>query len=232
MRRLSVLFTALAVATFVVEVLPAQAPPDTPGRVFEVFSDLAAPVPGARWPDVSRGAREQRRRSWQELLVRTRALASAQVSADNRLSLGIIERDLIGRLEGEPFDVYMSPLSAFNGFHNNIIDTVTALPARTTTDYEAIVARLEDVPGMSINRSTRCRRASKLATHSRAVRRVSSPSSFVLSLIAAQTPPGFSPRSGPFHRLSQRLTKSAYGFVASRPIGLGSSRRGGSSTRS
>ena len=147
MRRLSVLFTALAVATFVVEVLPAQAPPDTPGRVFEVFSDLAAPVPGTRWPDVSRGAREQRRRSWQGLLVRTRALASAQVSADDRLSLGIIERDLIGRLEGEPFDVYMSPLSAFvNGFHNNIIDTVAALPARTTTDYEAIVARLEDVP--------------------------------------------------------------------------------------
>ena len=84
MRRLSVLFTALAVATFVVEVLPAQAPPDTPGRVFEVFSDLAAPVPETRWPDVSRGAREQRRRSWQELLVRTRALASPQVSADDR----------------------------------------------------------------------------------------------------------------------------------------------------
>ncbi len=146
MRRVSVLFTALAVATFVVEVLPAQAPPDTPGLVFEVFSDLAAPVPGARWPDVSREARDQRRRSWQELLARTRTLASAQVSADDQLSLRIIERDLTGRLEGEPFDFYMSPLSAFDGFHNNVIDTVTALPARTTADYEAIVARLEDIP--------------------------------------------------------------------------------------
>ena len=60
--------------------------------------------------------------------------------------MAIIERDLAERLEGEAFDTYMQPLTAFTGgFHNDVIDTIAARPTGTVADYEGTLALLESV---------------------------------------------------------------------------------------
>ena len=113
--------------------------PIPPGRVFEAFTELSGPAEDARWPDLSRPARAQRRQSWQQLLARAKALETSS-SPTERLSLAIIERDLAERLEGEPFDTYMLPLNFTGGFRNDVITTITLRPTGAAADYEDTLA--------------------------------------------------------------------------------------------
>ncbi len=98
-----------------------------------------------RWTDWSKGAREERRRFFEQRLAQ---LDSAQVgdSAEDLLTKRVVRYDFASRLEAWDLDTHLLRVGQLDGFHNEVYNVIDRMPARNVRDYENILARLRAVP--------------------------------------------------------------------------------------
>ena len=153
----------LAVAAFALgsAVLTAQGPSQL--GLEEVFADYwgwrlaAAPelatVMGRteyndRWTDMSKAARDNRRAERQEFLQKALYFAPGTLNASQKLSVALLEYQLRDELDNGPYLDVIQNVSQSDGFHNEVFETIDAMPARTVTDYENIIARMRKVPAL------------------------------------------------------------------------------------
>jgi uncharacterized protein (DUF885 family) len=99
-----------------------------------------------RWTDMSRAARDERRKFLETRLRMLDRFPAADLSPSNRLTVRLIEYDFQSRLDSMDLEEYLLRVGQQNGFHNRIYLTVDRMPARTLRDYENILARLRAVP--------------------------------------------------------------------------------------
>jgi uncharacterized protein (DUF885 family) len=98
-----------------------------------------------RWTDWSKGARDERRRFFEQRLAQ---LNSAQVgdSAQDLLTKRVVRYDFDSRLEAWELDTHLLRVGQLDGFHNLVYNVIDRMPARNIRDYENIIARLRTVP--------------------------------------------------------------------------------------
>lgn len=98
-----------------------------------------------RWTDWSKGAREERRRFFEQRLAQ---LDSAQIgdSAEDLLTKRVVRYDFASRLEAWELDTHLLRVGQLDGFHNQVYNVIDRMPARNVHDYENILARLRAVP--------------------------------------------------------------------------------------
>jgi uncharacterized protein (DUF885 family) len=98
-----------------------------------------------RWTDWSKGARDERRRFFEQRLAQ---LISAQVgsSAQDVLTKRVMRYDFESRLEAWELDTHLLRVGQLDGFHNLVYDVIDRMPARNVRDYGNIIARLRALP--------------------------------------------------------------------------------------
>jgi prolyl oligopeptidase len=100
-----------------------------------------------RWRDWSKGARDRARVARQEFLQQLLYLGSGNLTPADRLSTHLLEWELRGALDGEPYQNIVQRLSQMSGAHSQVFTVIGQMPARTVRDYENLIARLRRVPG-------------------------------------------------------------------------------------
>jgi uncharacterized protein (DUF885 family) len=101
-----------------------------------------------RWTDVSKAARDRRRAAREEFLQKTLYFAPGTLNDSQKLSAAILEYQLRTAIEAEPYLDLIQTASQADGFHNDVFETIDAMPARTVKDYENIITRLRKVPAL------------------------------------------------------------------------------------
>jgi len=98
-----------------------------------------------RWTDWSKGARDARRRFFEQRLAQ---LTGADVgdSVQDLLTKRIIRYDFESRLQAWELDTHLLRVGQLDGFHNRAYDVIDRMPARNLRDYENIIARLRAIP--------------------------------------------------------------------------------------
>src|SRR6266849_4459768 len=98
-----------------------------------------------RWTDWSKGARDERRRFFQQRLSQ---LNSAQVgdSAQDLLTRRVVRYDFESRLEAWELDTHLLRVGQLDGLHNQVYTVIDLMPAHNVRDYENIIARLRALP--------------------------------------------------------------------------------------
>ena len=98
-----------------------------------------------RWTDWSKGARDERRRFFEQRLAQ---LTGADVgdSAQDLLTKRVIRYDFESRLQAWELDTHLLRVGQLDGFHNRAYDVIDRMPARNLRDYENIIARLRAIP--------------------------------------------------------------------------------------
>src|ERR1700730_3177147 len=83
-----------------------------------------------RWTDWSKGARDERRRFFEQRLAQ---LNSAQVgdSAQDLLTKRVVRYDFESRLEAWEFDTHLLRVGQLDGFHNLVYNVIDRMPAHT-----------------------------------------------------------------------------------------------------
>jgi len=99
-----------------------------------------------RWTDVSKAARDKRRAEQQEYLQKALYFAPGTLNASQKLSVALLEYELRDDLDNDPYLEVIQTVSQSDGFHNDIFETIDAMPARSVKDYENIVTRMRKVP--------------------------------------------------------------------------------------
>lgn len=99
-----------------------------------------------RWTDVSKPARDRRRAARQEFLQKTLYFAPGTLNDSQKLSAALLEYQLRTALESETYLDAVQTVSQATGFHQEVFDTIAAMPARTVKDYENIVTRIRKLP--------------------------------------------------------------------------------------
>jgi uncharacterized protein (DUF885 family) len=99
-----------------------------------------------RWTDYSRAGRNTRRQFFADRLKRAASFPSANLPAQDRLTLRIIQYDFHLRLDAWDLDTELLPVGQLFGFHNRVFLLIDRMPARTIHDYENILARLRAIP--------------------------------------------------------------------------------------
>ncbi len=99
-----------------------------------------------RWTDWSKGARAQRRQFLEERLQTANGFNTANLSAEDRLTLRLVQYDFRSRLDGWELETHLLRVGQLFGFHNRVYAVVDRMPARTVRDYENILARLRTIP--------------------------------------------------------------------------------------
>lgn len=113
----------------------------------EVATSMGRAEHNARWRDWSRAARDAWAGRLARYLERLDAFDSAGLNSQDRLSWRLLRQDLRTRLEGLPYEAYLTRLVQLGGLHTNVLLTLREMPARSEADYENILARLSGVPG-------------------------------------------------------------------------------------
>ena len=99
-----------------------------------------------RWTDVSKAARDKRRAEQQEYLQKALYFAPGTLNASQKLSVALLEYELRDDLDNGPYLEVIQTVSQSDGFHNDIFETIDAMPSRSVKDYENIVTRMRKVP--------------------------------------------------------------------------------------
>jgi len=99
-----------------------------------------------RWTDLSKAARDKRRAERQEYLQKALYFAPGTLNASQKLSVALLEYQVRDALDNGPYLEIIETVSQADGFHNDVFETIDAMPARTSKDYENIIARIRKVP--------------------------------------------------------------------------------------
>ncbi len=99
-----------------------------------------------RWTDWSKAARDQRQRFFQEHLRDAAAFPSAGLSAQDRLTLRLLQYDFQSRLASWDLETHLLNVGQLFGFHNAVYVLMDRMPARTVRDYENMISRLRAIP--------------------------------------------------------------------------------------
>jgi prolyl oligopeptidase len=99
-----------------------------------------------RWTDWSRTGREQRRTHLRQRLEKLRTFPQASLSPADSLSARLMEYDLTLRLDAFDLEDELFAVMQQNGLHNRIYTVFDRMPARTTRDYQNLLARLRAIP--------------------------------------------------------------------------------------
>lgn len=99
-----------------------------------------------RWTDWSKAVREQRRKFFEQRLSALGAFPAANLSAEDRLTVRLVQSDFRSRLDAWDLNTHLLRMGQMFGFHNRVYLVVDRMPARTVHDYRNILARLRAVP--------------------------------------------------------------------------------------
>jgi uncharacterized protein (DUF885 family) len=89
---------------------------------------------------------ERRAAFHRDALARARAIEPEGLSAADRVSLAMFERQLSDWIADYDFGQYRIPLNADSGFHTDFADLPSAMRFASVTDYESYIARLSAFP--------------------------------------------------------------------------------------
>src|SRR5262249_6489568 len=101
-----------------------------------------------RWSDESLAHVQQQKRDFQDWLAKFEALDTTGFPEQEKLSQGLMVRNLKQRLEGIVLKNYEMPIDQFNGAHLQLAQFVAIIPFNTTKQYEDYLARLHKVPAV------------------------------------------------------------------------------------
>lgn len=101
-----------------------------------------------RWTDRSKAARDKQLYDLREWLQRAMWFSPGTLTPSMRLSAYVLESDIRGQIDPEPYLAATSLVSQMTGVQNEVFQVVDQMPAATVTDYENIVARLRALPVM------------------------------------------------------------------------------------
>ena len=96
--------------------------------------------------DLSLAAMDRRAREAAAFLARAKAIDTTRLSAVERVTRAILQRDLAESVEGNRFGQRMVLFSTYSGWHTQFADLGEDHPFRERADYEAYVARLGAFP--------------------------------------------------------------------------------------
>ena len=100
----------------------------------------------ASWTDMSFEAIDRRHREAAERLDALLAIDRGQLGIDDQVTYDLFQRDLRDRLDAIPFREELQPLDQLVGVQQDPAMVVTAMPAATDDDRDAIVERLGRLP--------------------------------------------------------------------------------------
>ncbi|MDX1660708.1 MAG: DUF885 family protein, partial [Gemmatimonadota bacterium] len=98
------------------------------------------------WTDRSLAAIERRNERLGDPMVVLEAIDRDALSPEDRLSYDLYRRDLEMDLEGLRFPGHLMPITQLGGIHQEAANLLANMPARTETDFEAILSRLHGLP--------------------------------------------------------------------------------------
>ncbi len=99
-----------------------------------------------RWRDWSKGARDRAQGKRREFLQKAMYLSPGTLSPAERLSAFLMEYELKTQIEVDTYLSMVQRVSQVDGVHNEVFSIIDQMPARTTQDYENILARLRTIP--------------------------------------------------------------------------------------
>ena len=99
-----------------------------------------------QWTDMSKAARARRRDERREFLQRVLYFAPGTLNEPQKVSAALLEYQLRAAMESEPYLEEIQTVSQGDGFHNDVFETIDAMPARNVKDYDNLIARLRKVP--------------------------------------------------------------------------------------
>jgi len=139
---------------------PALAPAQTE-RIHTLFSDAfeaqlrEAPEMATsigrneyndRWSDWSPAAIERHRARLTALIAALDQVSLADVPAQDQLSAKLLRYVSKQDLDDQLLQLYLLRVNPLHGFHNAVYVTIDRMPARTSADYENLIARLRAIP--------------------------------------------------------------------------------------
>jgi uncharacterized protein (DUF885 family) len=98
------------------------------------------------WTDWSKQGRVQRRQFFEERLNAANAFQTSHLSAEDRLTLRVLQYDFRSRLDAWELETDLLRVGQLFGFHNRIYLLVDIMPSRTVRDYRNIIARIRAMP--------------------------------------------------------------------------------------
>lgn len=99
-----------------------------------------------RWSDLSIVETERPLRRNQEYVRRLRAIDTTGLSAQDKLSVDLLLRDLLEDQESARFKEWEMPLNQIHGIHFEIPQLVSVTAFDSVNDYDNYIARLRKVP--------------------------------------------------------------------------------------
>ena len=99
-----------------------------------------------RWSDLSAEERNKSLRRDREFIKRVRAIDTAGVSEQDKLSAELLLRSLLESLESDHYKEWQMPIHQIHGIHFEIPQLVAATPFDDRQDYDRYVARLHKLP--------------------------------------------------------------------------------------
>ena len=100
------------------------------------------------WTDLTPEAIDRRNREAAERLAALHAIDRAELADDDRVSYDLFERDMRERIDAIPFRDELQPLNQLMGPQQDPPMVITAMPAVTDDDRDAIVERLGNVAAL------------------------------------------------------------------------------------
>jgi uncharacterized protein (DUF885 family) len=148
----------LLLASLVLWLGTGPVPAQTTGSLFqEIFEERLADHPefatqvgrreyDDRWTDLSAAGRARSRAHLERRLEQLRALPTAGIPAQDRLTVRVLEYDLRAQLDARELETHLLSVGQLFGLHTRVYSTIDRMPARTERDYRNILARLRAVP--------------------------------------------------------------------------------------
>ena len=101
---------------------------------------------GDRWTDLSKVGREVHIAHMRGRLAELAKYDLGSLSEQDQLSARLLKYELTSQLEANDLQTHLLRVGQLYGFHNRVYVTMDRMPARTTKDYQNILARLHTVP--------------------------------------------------------------------------------------
>jgi len=99
-----------------------------------------------RWTDLSKVGREVHIAHMRGRLAELAKYDLGSLSEQDQLSARLLKYELTSQLEANDLQTHLLRVGQLYGFHNRVYVTMDRMPARTTKDYQNILARLHTVP--------------------------------------------------------------------------------------
>jgi len=113
----------------------------------EAATDLGRHEYADRWTDWSSAGLAQRETLAEKYLAQLKGIPLDRLSEPERMNVEVLRHGLETALETQRLNLNgMMRVSQMFGAHTQVYQTIDVMPARTVTDYENIIARLNAVP--------------------------------------------------------------------------------------